>query len=133
MSVAAHLNIQFDEYDARIRTFVPFYEVMLATAAEALRLLDQPAPTIVDLGIGTGALALRCLAIHPDAHVIGIDNDPAALEVARARLTACHDLQLRLGNFLEAPSPPCDAIVACIALHHVPTSERKQAFYASCR
>lgn len=133
MSVAAHLRIQIDEYDARIRTFVPNYEEMLGIVADTLRLLPTPAPTIVDLGIGTGALAARCLQIQPDAALVGIDTDAAMLEVARSRLAAHPRVQLVTGNFLETPLPPCDAIVSCISLHHVRMPQSKQAFCAACR
>src|SRR5262245_48303872 len=119
MSVAGHLSIQVDEYDARIRTFVPHYELMIATAAETLRLLAVDQPTIVDLGIGTGALAASCLAVHPNARIIGIDADPAMLEMASLRLANHPRREFVIGNFLEITIPRCAAIVACLSLHHV--------------
>lgn len=132
MGVAAHLNIRLGEYDARIRTFVPHYEAQIAVVAEALRLLGTPSPTIVELGIGTGALAARCLEVLPGARLVGVDADPAMLEVARARLQGHPRVELVAADFLDLALPPCDAIVACIALHHVPTPERKRALYAVC-
>src|SRR5215217_3110724 len=54
---AAHLGIDLVEYDARIRTFIPDYETMIEIAASALHMaVTRKAPTVVDLGIGTGAL-----------------------------------------------------------------------------
>jgi tRNA (cmo5U34)-methyltransferase len=132
MSVAGHLGIQVAEYDTRIRTFVPHYEQMLAIAAETLRLLDVATPTVVDLGAGTGALSAGCLAVRPDASLIGIDADPAMLEMARVRLAVHSGIELRVANFIGAAPPPCDAIVACLSLHHVSTPETKQRLYASC-
>jgi tRNA (cmo5U34)-methyltransferase len=132
MGVAGHLGIQVEEYDYRIRTFVPHYEHMIATAAETLRLLDAATPTVVDLGVGTAALAARCLAVRQDASLIGIDADPSMLQMARSRLAAHGGVELRVANFIETALPPCDAIVACISLHHVHTPEAKQRLYASC-
>ncbi len=132
MGVGTHLRIQIDEYDARIITFVPAYEELLSAAAEALRLLSGQSLKIVDLGIGTGALAARCLTVHHDAHILGIDNDPAMLDVARARLANHHNLDLVCGNLLSVSIPPCDAIVASIALHHIKTPEEKNAYYQKC-
>lgn len=133
MSVAGHLSIRVEEYDFRIRTFVPHYEHMIATAAETLGLLDVAAPELLDLGVGTGALAARCLSVRPGASLVGIDADPAMLEMARARLAVYAGVELRVGNFLETSLEACDAIVACISLHHVSTPESKQQLYASCR
>jgi SAM-dependent methyltransferase len=133
MSVAGHLSIQVAEYDARIRTFVPDYELLIATAARALLLIDISAPTVVDLGIGTGALAAYCGEVRPAARLIGIDADPAMLDLARARLFGHPSVEFIESNFLEVALPPCDAIVACISLHHISSADAKRRFYASCR
>lgn len=133
MGVARHLKIEVEEYDAGIRSFIPRYEEMIAAAAEVLRLLETPAPTIVDLGIGTGALALRCLEVREAARLVGIDDDEAMLGIARARLAGRPRVELVRADFLAADPPPCDALVASLALHHVPTAEQKRAFYAACR
>jgi SAM-dependent methyltransferase len=132
MGVAAHLKIELAEYDQRIRTFVPHYTTMIATVAGTLRLLNTRAATIVDLGIGTGALAAACLEVCPDARLIGIDADAAMLDAARNRLQGNPRVELRAQSFLEAPLPECDAFVACISLHHIRDPHEKQAFYASC-
>jgi len=36
------------------------------------------------------------------------------------------------GSFLDAALPPCDAIVASYALHHIRTTRAKLAFYRRC-
>jgi ubiquinone/menaquinone biosynthesis C-methylase UbiE len=134
MSVAAHLGIPLDEYDARIRTFIPGYEQMLDAAAQALRALAAAAPAIVDLGTGTGALAARCLDVRTDARLVGIDADPGILEAARRRLAARAAVASFVqGSFLDSPIPNADAIVASLSLHHVRTRERKRQLYGACR
>ncbi|MEX2283762.1 MAG: class I SAM-dependent methyltransferase [Gemmatimonadota bacterium] len=132
MSVATHLSIRVDEYDSRIRTFVPGYEHLIATAAETLGLLDASSPVIIDLGAGTGALSARCLDLLPNAELIAVDSDPAMIEVARVRLQHHPRVSFLAGNFLELVLPPCDAIVACIALHHVSSAQAKRDLYAAC-
>jgi trans-aconitate methyltransferase len=124
--------IEIDEYDARIQTFVPDYDHMLSKVVEALRLVEAEVPTIVDLGVGTGALAARCLQARPVARLVGIDNDADMLAAARVRLAAWESVDLELGDFLVAEIPPCDAIVASVALHHVKSPEVKQGFYRRC-
>jgi len=129
MGVAGHLRIELDEYDQKIRTFVPHYETLLEVTSEALRLLQAPVPTIIDLGIGTGALTEACLVVSPGARVIGVDSDPGMLDTARYRLQGHADLELRHGSFLQVPLPPADAVVATLALHHVADPEEKKAFF----
>jgi ubiquinone/menaquinone biosynthesis C-methylase UbiE len=134
MGVGSHLRIRLDEYDSRIRTFVPGYEQLLEWAVRALCVLDTPAPHIVDLGTGTGALAAACLRRFPAARVTGIDEDPGMLDMARERLAAQGALASFVqSSFLDVPLPACDAIVASLALHHVRTAERKRQLYRECR
>jgi tRNA (cmo5U34)-methyltransferase len=107
MGVASHLGIKLTEYDSRIRTFIPHYEQMLDAAAAAV---PPRARTIVDLGIGTGALSSRCLKTATHARSVGIDVDPEILSLAA-----------------------CDALVASFSLHHVRTRAAKGALYRRIR
>ncbi len=124
MGVASHLGIKLSEYDARIRTFIPDYEEMLAVAAA---LVPWSSRRIVDLGTGTGALAARCLRQAPRARVIGIDADPQMLAMAGRRLGA--RATFITGSFLRTAIPRCDAVVGSLALHHVRTRTAKAALY----
>ncbi len=134
MSVATHLGIRLDEYDARIRTVSPGYEQLLDAAAHALRALAVRSPTILDLGIGTGALAARCLDVHPGATLVGIDADPAILDAARRRLEGRAAMASFVqSDYLDITIPDADAIVASLALHHVRTAGRKRQLYRDCR
>jgi ubiquinone/menaquinone biosynthesis C-methylase UbiE len=126
--VAAHLGIRLSEYDERIRTFIPHYEEMLAAAAGAV---DPRARHILELGIGTGALALLSLARAPRATVTGFDSDVEILALADGRLGA--RATLVCGSFLRSPFPPADAIVSSFALHHVRTRGAKLRLYRRVR
>jgi tRNA (cmo5U34)-methyltransferase len=128
MSVASHLGIELSEYDARIRTFIPAYEEMLAAAADVV---PPSARRIVDLGTGTGALAARCLRRAPNARVIGIDADPAILALAARRLGSRGEFVT--GSFLRLPIPACDVAVASLALHHIRTRGAKRSLYTRIR
>lgn len=134
MSVAQHLKIKLSEYDQRIRTFIPNYEEMLGEVAATTALVEKKQPVLVDLGIGTGALAARCLAVSPQARVVGVDSDPDILALAQRRLARKRAQQpsLMQGNFLESALPRCEAMVATLALHHIAEAKTKQRFYARC-
>jgi SAM-dependent methyltransferase len=128
MSVSAHLGITVAEYDARIPTFIPHYHDLLDAAAS---LVPPRTRTILDLGIGTGALAKRCLQVARRAHVTGIDADSMMLAVAKRRLgkrvSGIH------GDFESSPYPLSDVVVSAFALHHVRTRAAKVRLYRRVR
>jgi ubiquinone/menaquinone biosynthesis C-methylase UbiE len=128
MSVATHLGIDIADYDARIRTFIPDYDAMLDAGANAV---PRGVRTIVDLGVGTGAFAVRCLARAAHARVIGIDSDADILRVAAQRLET-HGSFVR-GSFLRTALPTCNAVIASFALHHVRTRDAKARLYRRIR
>lgn len=128
MSVAAHLGIDLAEYDARIRTFIPDYEEMLDVAASAV---PRQARTIVDLGIGTGALSRRCLDRVPRARIVGIDADADVLTIAAQRLGP--SASLVVGSFARTAIPSCDAAVSSLALHHIRTRAAKLTLFRRIR
>lgn len=133
MTVASHLNIRLDEYDARIRTFIPGYDAMLDAASHALSALDLAQPVVVDVGTGTGALARAVLGALPGARITAVDEDVDILDLARQRLAETGHVSFERCSFLDFAWPACDAVTASLALHHVRTSERKLQLYRDIR
>lgn len=133
MSVSSHLAVEPRDYDACIRQLIPLYDELIPEVGRALAHAARPIRRIVDLGVGTGALAQACLMAVPGARVWGIDADTAMMQVARRRLgRRMARVTLVEGSFLDVALPACDAIVASYALHHIRTLRQKQAFYRRC-
>ena len=126
-SVRSHLRLEIDAYDETIRRFIPGYEEGLIRAA---REVAGVRPSVVlDLGAGTGALAEAMLEHEGVGVVEAIDVDAEMLERARIRLKRFGGrARFRRCSF-DAPLPECEAAAASLALHHVPTMERKRALY----
>jgi ubiquinone/menaquinone biosynthesis C-methylase UbiE len=130
MSVAAHLGIKPGEYDKAIAALIPHYFALLDGAAHAVDVIARNAPAVVDLGTGSGTLALRILKVRPKARIIGIDEDAAMLDVACKRLR--NRIQTIEENFEQIRIPRCDVVSASFSLHHVATGGRKAALYKRC-
>jgi tRNA (cmo5U34)-methyltransferase len=132
-SVKRHLDVDAEAYDVAIRRFIPCYDDMLATGVEVLAALVPPAPRVLDLGGGTGALSAAVLAGLPEARVTILDVDTAMLGEARRRLARFGDrVAFREGSFLD-PLPDADAVVASLALHHVHDLGAKTGVYREIR
>ena len=70
------------QVDARVLDPRPDTETLVDWALE--RLQDLPSPTVLDLGTGSGAIALAIQHRRPDSRVWGVDASAEALAVARA-------------------------------------------------
>lgn len=125
--VLSHLGLAARDYDVAIRRYIPGYQHMVDTIVRLAGTLV--APVVVDLGAGTGALGGEIAAHLPAARVRLLDIDPAMLEVAGARTAKLANVELHHGAF-EDPLPPCDAVVASLALHHIAARADKVALYA---
>jgi release factor glutamine methyltransferase len=66
--------------DARVLVPRPDTETVVEWALEVLR--DCTAPRVLDLGTGSGAIALAIQSARPDAQVEAVDRSGGALEVA---------------------------------------------------
>jgi tRNA (cmo5U34)-methyltransferase len=130
-SVEGHLQLNVADYDRVIRQLVPGYAAMREAHMGLLKkLLPGDRPTLVlDLGGGTGALAEAVAETLPLATVEIWDIDRAMLGVARERCARFGDRIRYVEQSFAAPLTPCDAVVACIALHHVKDLAVKGAIY----
>jgi ubiquinone/menaquinone biosynthesis C-methylase UbiE len=90
----------------------------------------QPDQRILEIGCGTGNLAILIKRLHPGAEVIGIDPDSKAL--ARAQRKAGREaltVQLDRGFAEELPYPDAsfDRVLSALMFHHLETEEKEKA------
>ncbi len=81
----------------------PETETLVDVALELLRGVagpESPEPLVLDVGTGSGCVALSLTAENPFVHVVAVDVDEEALEVAR-RNTARHGLEGRIDLVLS--------------------------------
>jgi len=77
--------------------------VLVGEVVEWLR--PRPGARLVDATLGLGGHAASLLAAAPGALLLGLDRDPQALAIARARLAAETDrVHLRHAHFAELPA-----------------------------
>lgn len=108
---------------------LPLYDPLqrlLGVPAAHRRLVDQasigPGHRVLEIGCGTGNLALLVKRLHPGTEVVGLDPDPKALGRAR-RKAGREALAVRLdrGFAEELPYPDAsfDRVLSAFMFHHL--------------
>jgi release factor glutamine methyltransferase len=96
--------------DARALVPRPETEIVVERCLELLR--DDRAPRILDVGTGTGAIALALADEHPGAHVTAVDSSPAAVALARENAERLQlQVDIREAGF-EAAADGWDLVVS---------------------
>jgi release factor glutamine methyltransferase len=101
------------EVDPRVLIPRPETEILVERCLELLDGVEKP--RVLDIGVGSGAIALAIVDERPDASVVATDTSPAALEVAAAnklRLGFDGRVELRQGDLLAGADGPFDLIVS---------------------
>jgi len=80
---------------------------------------------VVDVGTGSGAIALAIKRSRPDVSVFAVDRSKEALEVASANIKRCAlDIHLRHSDLLESLPPPPGGFHAIAAnLPYIPSAD----------
>lgn len=96
-------------------TLIPRPETELLVETALDRIANQQDCKILDLGTGTGAIALAIASEHPKAEVIATDISEQALKVARdnAQRNHIHNVKFLASNWFESlPTQQFDLIVS---------------------
>jgi release factor glutamine methyltransferase len=98
--------------DPRVLVPRPETEIVVERALALIERLDQP--RVLDVGTGSGAIALAIADEHPGAKVTGMDASAPALEVARANgaRTGLPVELVQADLFAGLPAGPWDLVVS---------------------
>lgn len=116
----------------------PFYDRVIAGLTRETvwrtklvgRIGARPGEVILDVGAGTGSLALAVTSAEPECIFRGIDPDGVAVEIARQKAALNGSAAtFEVGSFNGCPageSERADKIVCSLVLHQVPLAEKRR-------
>lgn len=87
----------------------------------------QPGQKVLDLGCGTGTLAIMAKLAQPAAEVIGLDADPEMLAMAVRKSNEQQTIvkfDVGFTNALPYPDASFDRVLSSIMIHHLKTPDK---------
>jgi release factor glutamine methyltransferase len=97
------------------RALIPRPETEVVVERCLVHLRDIPEPRVLDVGVGSGAIALSIADEHPGARVVGVDYCASALSLAeenRARTAVDGRVQLLKSDLLDEVAGRFDLVVS---------------------
>lgn len=112
------------------RRLLPCFDAFYRAAIRALELAEPgPLHAVLDLGTGTGSLAMMVARAHSQARFTLLDGAPAMMRKAEANLGSRVAAALVQDFADPLPAGPFDAIVSSLAIHHLDDPD-KASLYA---
>jgi ubiquinone/menaquinone biosynthesis C-methylase UbiE len=96
----------------------------------------QPGHHVLDLGCGTGTLAIMAKQAQPEAEVVGLDADPVMLKVARLKSARqASEVKFDQGMTYDLPYPDAtfDRVLTSIMIHHLKTPDKERTAHETYR
>ena len=110
----------------------PFYDVLVAigglgaplTKRVLARAPIQDGERVLDVGCATATRLIAAKARYPTAHLMGVDPDERALQIARHKI-ARHQIEVEViqarAEHLPFPTSSFDIVMSTLVFHHLPT------------
>jgi len=119
------------------RVLTPFYDFIQKYIVRDIRYKSrliahaqiQAGHRVMDLGCGTGTLAIMAKRAQPQADIFGLDADPEMLKVAKAKKDQ-EKLEVKFDvgftNNLPYPDEFFDRVLSSIMIHHLKTPDKEK-------
>jgi tRNA (cmo5U34)-methyltransferase len=128
--VKRHFEEEAKQFDALILRLIPHYREMVEAMVRSIPHDEKDAIRVIDLGSGTGTVALNVLKRFPRARVTCVDFAEPMIEASKIKLSSNANVRYITGDFQRIDfGDGVDAVVSSLALHHLQTDGEKRDFY----
>lgn len=128
IDVKTKFNEHATDYDEQRRKLIPCFDDFYSIPVSIIE-TKKEAPTILDIGAGTGLFSSLLLEKYPNAKLTLIDLSENMLEQAKDRLKGIEDIEYIVADYTKHEfEKTYDMIISSLSIHHL-TEEEKRELY----
>lgn len=128
--VKAHFEAEAKKYNRIILNLIPFYRTMLEALLFSLPFPSGKTIDVIDLGSGTGNIALAVKKKFPRSRLTCLDLAENMLEISKARMKRLKAVEFIRGDLSRFPlDKKYDAVLSSLAIHHLRNDPDKYGLY----
>jgi tRNA (cmo5U34)-methyltransferase len=127
--IKQHFNGESREFDSIIRNRIPFYDLFVKALVNALLFKEDESVKVVDLGCGTGTVALKVKEKFPNAKIVCVDFSPEMIASAKEKLGKYTDISYCEQDIFQFDFTDYDAVFSSLCLHHIGSEREKKDFF----
>ena len=117
-------------YDDTIKRIIPFYDEMLRTLVDVIPFPSEKKINVIDLGCGTGTLALILKQKYPNAIIKCLDVAEDMVNIAKEKLKSYSNIEFQVEDLHNYEfNQNFDVIISSLALHHLHGDDQKKKFF----
>ncbi|OIK09280.1 methyltransferase [Bacillus sp. MUM 116] len=123
---------KFDEnassYDDQRRKLIPCFDDFYSIPISILN-TNTEAPSVLDIGAGTGLFSFFLKEKYPDARMTLIDLSEKMMDVSRARFSHYQDIHYIVADYTEhCFEEKFDIIISSLSIHHLSDEEKRKLY-----
>jgi ubiquinone/menaquinone biosynthesis C-methylase UbiE len=129
LTIEEQFNLIAKEYDSGRRKFIPCFDDYYEKTTDFAASFAGNPRRIMDLGSGTGLLAMYYFRHFPDAEYILADMAKDMLNVARKRFEHAPQVSFQVIDYTqELPEGNFDLVISALSIHHLENQEKSKLF-----
>jgi ubiquinone/menaquinone biosynthesis C-methylase UbiE len=123
--IKKQFNLVAKKYDNHRKCFIPCFDDFYKKSVSLLKCYRNNFRNVVDLGAGTGLLAMEIYKVYNNAHYTLIDISNDMLEIAKERFDGLHNFEFIEKDYMKnIPINNCDLICSALSIHHLENNDK---------
>lgn len=128
IDVKTKFNEHATNYDEQRRKLIPCFDDFYSIPVSIIR-IENEAPTILDIGAGTGLFSSLVLEKYPNAKLTLIDLSEKMLQQAKDRLKDVSEIEYIIADYTKHKfEQTFDIIISSLSIHHLIDEEKRELY-----